>query len=60
MIAQPPLNLTQKLGSLMMQIQSFLVIIKSVINDSIVKFVQVSSFVGLHNNERLVYEYDFR
>jgi len=45
MIAQPPLNLTQKLGSLMMQIQSFLVIIKSVINDSIVKFVQVSSFV---------------
>ena len=51
MIAQPPLNLTQKLGSLMMQIQSFLVIIKSVINDSIVKFVQVSSFVGKQKDD---------
>ena len=48
MIAQPPLNLTQKLGSVILQIQSFLVIIKAVVNDSFVKFVQVSSFVGLH------------
>jgi len=45
--AQPPLNLTQKLGGVFMQIQSFSVIIKSVVNESIVKFVQVSSFVRL-------------
>jgi len=45
---QPPLNLTQKLGSVIMQIQSFLVVIKSVVNESVVKFVQVSSFVGKH------------
>jgi len=44
---QPPLNLTQKLGSVNMQIQSCLVIINSVVNESIVKFVQVSSFVIL-------------
>ena len=44
---QPPLNLTQKLGSVNMQIQSCLVIINSVVNESIVKFVQVSSFVRL-------------
>ena len=43
--SQPPLNLTQKLGSEMMQIQSYLVIIKSVLNESIVKFVQVTLFV---------------
>ena len=43
--AQPPLNLTQKLGSVMMKIQSFLVIIKSVVNESLGRFVQVSLFV---------------
>jgi len=43
--AQPPLNLTQKLGSVIMQIQSYSAIIKSVVDKSIVKFVQVSSFV---------------
>jgi len=50
---QPPLNLTQKLGSVMMQIQNILVIIKSVVNNSIVKFVQVSSFVIV---QVLIYE----
>jgi len=44
---QPPLNLTQKLGSVNMQIQSCLVIINSVVNESIVKFVQVTLFVKL-------------
>ena len=42
MNAQPSLNLTQKLGSVMMQIQSYLEI------KTIVKFVQVSLFVGKH------------
>jgi len=46
---EPPLNLTQKLGSVMMQIQSFLVIIKSVVNESLGRFVQVSSFVRKQN-----------
>jgi len=45
--AQPPLNLTQKLGGVFMQIHSYLVIIKSVVNESLVKFVQVSLFVRL-------------
>ena len=40
--AQPPLNLTQKLGSVLMQIQSYLVIIKPLVNENFVKFVQVS------------------
>jgi len=43
--AQPPLNLTQKLDSIIMEIQSYLVIIISVVKECIVKFVQVSSFV---------------
>jgi hypothetical protein len=41
-LAQPPLNLTQKLGCVLMQIQSLLVVIKEVVNESLVKFVQVS------------------
>ena len=45
MALQPPLNLTQKLGSVFMQIQNYMVIIKSVINESMVKFVQVTLFV---------------
>ena len=40
--SQPPLNLTQKLGSVIMQIQCLLVIIKSAVNESLGKFVQVS------------------
>jgi len=48
MNAQPPLNLTQKLVSVIMQIQSYLVIIKLVVIESFVKFVQVSSFVRQH------------
>ena len=45
MQTQPPVNLTQKLGSVIMQIQSFLVVIKSVVNKSLDKFVQVTLFV---------------
>ena len=39
---EPPLNLTQKLGSVIMQIHGLLAIMKSVVNKSFVKFVQVS------------------
>jgi len=39
---QPPLNLTQILGSLIMEIQTFLVVNMLVVNNSIIKFVQVS------------------